>query len=122
MKNYSKMFQDNPPDDAENVIEDCTACADCVVEYDEPEIVEVEQEIEDEVEAPEEPIIGVVVNCTRLNVREEPNAKADIVCVIEALDEVMIEEGASTDDFYKIYTTSGLEGFCMKKFIVIREE
>lgn len=122
MKNYSKMFQGNPPDDAESVIEDCTACADCVVEYDEPEIAEPEEEIEEVVEAPEEPIVGVVVNCTRLNVREQPTKDADIVCVIEALDEVMIEEGASTEDFYKVYTTSGLEGFCMKKFIVIREE
>lgn len=64
-------------------------------------------------------ILGVVVDCEKLNVREEANAEADVVCTIPVGTEVMINEEESTDEFYKICTGAGVEGFCMKKFIDI---
>lgn len=66
-------------------------------------------------------IIGVVVNCLELNVRELPSKDAKIICVIKCLTEVVVDEDESTDDFYKVYLESGVEGYCMKKFIAIRK-
>lgn len=60
---------------------------------------------------------GVVVNCARLNVREEANGDAEILGIINKGDAVEIDVDESTDDFYKVYTAKGLEGFCMKQFI-----
>ena len=65
-------------------------------------------------------IIGVVSGCSRLNVREAADADADIIGIIEEGSEVEIDKSKSTADFYKVYTAAGFEGFCMKKFIVIK--
>ena len=62
---------------------------------------------------------GEVANCTKLNVREHPYATADIVCVIKVGTELMIDEAESTNEFYKVCTASGVEGYCMKKFVTI---
>lgn len=61
---------------------------------------------------------GHVFGCAKLNVRKAPKPKADIVCEIHCHTEVEIDEDESTEDFYKIYTTSGIEGFCMKSYIL----
>lgn len=119
MENYSKMYLNAEPPVG-------TAAPEVELEetpvIPEPEVTMPEPEPTPEPVISEEPTIGVVVNCTKLNVREQPNAGANIVCVLVALDEVQIDEEESTEEFYKICTVSGLEGFCMKKFIVIREE
>lgn len=63
---------------------------------------------------------GFVTGCSRLNVRKEPNVKADVLSVIPANSEVMVELDGSTDDFYKVCTSVGIEGFCMKKYISLK--
>lgn len=63
---------------------------------------------------------GVVTNCLHLYVKDKPQMNASTVCVIEALTDVLVDENESTEDFYKIYTAIGIEGFCPKKFIAIR--
>ena len=68
----------------------------------------------------EEVKIGVVTNCNKLNVREEPSLEAGIICEVDSQTELMIDERESTDEFYKVFTASGLEGFCMKKFISVQ--
>lgn len=62
-----------------------------------------------------------VVNCLRLHIHSEPNLESEIVCKIRYLTEVMIDTEASTEDFYKIYTAIGAEGFCQKDLIIIRK-
>jgi uncharacterized protein YgiM (DUF1202 family) len=64
--------------------------------------------------------IGLVANCKKLNVREKPTVEAPVVCEIVCQTEVMIDEKESTEEFYKVYTAAGIEGFCMKKFIAIQ--
>ena len=66
-----------------------------------------------------EPTVGTVVDCPRLNVRVKPRANADVVCIIERDSKVMIDEENSTENFYKICTEVGIEGYCMKQFIDI---
>ncbi len=78
---------------------------------------EVAAPIVPEVEAPKN--LGKVVDCVRLNVREEPSTKASVVFEITVGSTVFIDETCSTDEFYKICTEHGVEGYCMKKFIEI---
>lgn len=68
-----------------------------------------------------EPIEGFVSGCEKLNVREEPNKNADVVCVIEKNANVIIDVDDSTDSFYKVCTEAGAEGYCMKDFITITQ-
>lgn len=68
-----------------------------------------------------EPVIGHVVRCTKLNVRKDPNADAEVLGTISAGAEVMIDENESTDDFYNVCAASGFEGFCMKQFVEVEE-
>ena len=70
----------------------------------------------------EEPVVfktGIVIDCSKLNVRKEPNANAQVVTVINVEEKVTINEKESTKDFYKIYTANSIEGYCMKKFIAV---
>ena len=63
--------------------------------------------------------LGKVVDCIKLNVREEPSTKASVVFEINVGSTVFIDETCSTNEFYKICTEHGVEGYCMKKFIEI---
>lgn len=66
-----------------------------------------------------EPMIGFVSNCKNLNIRKRPDGNADVLGVVPVDTELMVDENESTGEFYKVYTDSGLEGFCMKKFITV---
>lgn len=63
--------------------------------------------------------INGIVNVDLLNVREEPVDNADVLGVVKNSTKIVVEIEESTDDFYKICTETGLEGFCMKQFIDI---
>ena len=64
--------------------------------------------------------IGIVVNCIKLNVRKEPDKTSDIIQIIDALTEVRVIPKGSTYNFYKVILPSGIEGYCMKKFIELK--
>lgn len=64
-------------------------------------------------------LIGLVGNCARLNVREEPNIMANVVVVLEAGSEVQLASEESINDFYKVTTADGREGYCMCDYINI---
>jgi hypothetical protein len=104
-KDYTK-FSSHKPEPIPNAVESDVSVT--TLEYREPaETKDVE------------PTIGKVDGCSKLNVREEPNLFAGIVCQLEKGAEVVIDEKESTEDFYKVYTASGIEGFCMKKFVAL---
>lgn len=63
---------------------------------------------------------GVVTDCMRLYVRKDPSADGEVVTVIDCLSKVMVDMDASTDEFYKVCTASGAEGFCMRKYIALK--
>lgn len=63
--------------------------------------------------------IGIVTNCKKLNIRKEPKPDAAIIGNVDCQTELMIDETESTDDFYKICTATGIEGFCMRKFVTV---
>ena len=78
-----------------------------------------EQETNEAANASEEPIIGVVVGCANLNVREEASVDSEIISVLEEGDEIMVNDVDSFEDFYGVCTASGIEGYCMKKYIKV---
>lgn len=67
-----------------------------------------------------ETMITGVVDCLRLGIYSKPDIDSEIVCKIRYLTEVEIDLDYSTDEFYKVYTAIGAEGFCLKKFITIK--
>ena len=81
--------------------------------------------IEDEVvnnEQKEEKVIGVVCNCDKLNVRKKPNVKSEVSAIIGKGVEVEIINSDSTEDFYSVRGTNQfVNGYCMKKYISIKE-
>lgn len=83
------------------------------------EPVETVEKVAEPVVMPET-VEGVVTNCAKLNVRAEPDATAKIVCVLDAMSEIQIDVAQATDEWLKIYTTTGVEGYCMRKFVDAR--
>lgn len=77
---------------------------------------EVEETVE---EAAPKTLVGIVIDCSKLNVRKKANIKADVVSVINAKTEVAVYPDDSTKEWYKV-TVNGVDGFCMKKFISIK--
>jgi uncharacterized protein YgiM (DUF1202 family) len=66
-----------------------------------------------------ESVVGVVFDCSKLNVRKYPYTYADVRCVIKAGDKVTVDEDGSTDLFYKVKTESGVDGYCMRQYIEV---
>lgn len=62
---------------------------------------------------------GVVIP-GRLNVRKQPSKDSEVLEVITRNSEVEIGLDGETDEFYKVRTKSGVEGYCMKEFISIK--
>lgn len=111
--NYSQYSKQNNQT-AEVEIEETNV----VIENVEPETTVVEATVETvETSTKPEKVVGVVANCSKLNVRATPDATADVVCVIDVNSEVKIDVEKSTADWVSVCTTTGIEGYCMRKFI-----
>lgn len=67
----------------------------------------------------DEEIIGIVTECLKLNIRKEPNKDSEVIAVVNCTDNLVIDAENSTDGWYAVATVSGIDGFCMKKFIAI---
>lgn len=127
--NYNKpQVASEPTPDAENVVatedpqitleeldEMAAAVADGTLQV-EPEVT---VEPEEEVAPPPAPLDGVVT-AAKLNVRKLPSPNGEVVVVIAQNSKVQIDTEASTAEWYKVYTTAGVEGYCMKKFITVK--
>lgn len=110
---YSK--EDNKSTDfikPAEVTEETVETVDSIVE--EPIVETVEEPITES-----KAIYGIVTDCIKLNVREQPKPNAHILGTIDEGSEVIVNEDESTGDFYKICTSAGLEGYCMRKFVSI---
>ena len=62
---------------------------------------------------------AMIVNCHLIVVRKEPNLDSEIVCELPSSTNLVVEEQYTSGKFYKICTPSGIEGYCLKKFISI---
>ena len=83
--------------------------------------VEIEESTEPEVQHPIDLTktydTGVVIDCGKLRVRSEPRFGNNVICEIDQGTKVMIDRSESTFDYYKIYTETGIEGYCQKPYI-----
>lgn len=73
--------------------------------------------IEDGVENNE--VIGKISGFEKLYVRKEANKDSEPVGIVTSKDDLSIDVVHSTDDFYKVITSNGLEGYCVKEFVKI---
>lgn len=93
--------------------------------HEDPVLVDSVEIAEDtrveEIEEAVAEIIGVVTDCLRLNIRKEPNKDSKVAAIVNCLDEVKIDLETSTDEWYAVCTVAGIEGFCMKKYIAVRQ-
>lgn len=90
------------------------------------EYEEVEEEVTEEVtkEATKEAdstVVGYVSGCLKLNIREDGYPGANVVCVVPEKTALLIEVAESNDEWYKVYTETGMEGFCMKQYVTLSE-
>ena len=85
---------------------------------DQEPIEEIEETPVEEQEE-EKSVIGIVSDCKRLRVRADATTESAVICEIEESYIVVIDMTESTDEFYKIHTEAGAEGYCMRKFIEI---
>lgn len=92
---------------AEDVTEDIT------------EVTEAETETAPVIEVVK-PKVGIVTGCIKLNVRKAASPTAEVLGLIEEGSEVQIDNDFDAPDFYKVSAATGLEGFCMKKFITVK--
>lgn len=62
--------------------------------------------------------LGVVVGCSKLNIRKEPKADAYVALVVDAGAELkVIDVEKAAGDWYKVITANKVHGFCMKKYV-----
>lgn len=80
----------------------------------------IEEPIKEETVVPPPAPVDGVVTTGKLNVRKFPSVNAQVLTIINKGDTVQIDPSASTAEWHKVYTTSGLDGYCMKKFIEVK--
>ena len=84
-------------------------------EVTEPEVIV--PSIENNVENNE--VIGKISGFEKLYVRKEASKDSEPVGIVTDKDDLSIDVVRSTDDFYKVITSNGLEGYCVKEFVKI---
>ena len=65
-------------------------------------------------------VLGVVTGCNLLNVRSKPEPNSEVLTIIPTDSVITISDVNASQDFYKVLV-GNLEGYCMKKFIKIKE-
>jgi uncharacterized protein YgiM (DUF1202 family) len=124
------MYNNLKPETKEQEVEAVAeTVAENPAEFVEP-IVEVQMAIEEiaepeilaPVEEPKQPDIlsAIVVDCAKLNVREEPSPRANVVAIIDASNEVVVYDSESFGNYYKVCTASGIEGYCIKDYLKLK--
>lgn len=61
-----------------------------------------------------------MVNCFSLNIRQDANKNSKILSVVKKNDVVSIDMANSTFEFFKVKTSDGIDGYCVRKFITLK--
>ena len=64
-------------------------------------------------------VIGKIIEFEKLYVRKEASKYSEPVGIVTDKDYLSIDIIHSTDNFYKVITSNGLEGYCVKEFVKI---
>lgn len=65
-----------------------------------------------------EPLVGMVANCSKLNLRKDPSKENEPLLVLTAGTRVTVYPERSTDTWYFVKVNS-VEGYCMKDYVTI---
>ena len=124
-------MENNNVEELNQNIEEVTEVTEPIVEETTEEVIESTEEveettteldaivhnIEDGVENNE--VIGKISGFEKLYVRKESNKDSEPVGIVTDKDDLSIDLSHSTDTFYKVITSNGLEGYCVKEFVKI---
>lgn len=77
--------------------------------------------LEEVSEATPTEVIGMVTGCRQLNIRKEPRLDADVLCYVPVNSELAINTAESTDEWLRVFTATGVEGYCMSKYVFIKQ-
>lgn len=109
--NYSKYSSNKKPAEVKEVAEEVTPVTkakESVIESTPEPVVEQMRFI---------PVVGTVIDCAKLNVRANPSPSASVVNTIEVNTKVEIDVEKSTNEWFYVCAESGIEGYCMRKYI-----
>ena len=87
--------------------------------------IEVTENVEEVLETPEieiieaTPIIGRICGFSKLYVRSEANRESEPVGTVDDKEDLIIDLENSTEDFYKVRTAAGIDGYCVKSNVKI---
>ena len=125
--NYSQYSNKNTATVEETVVEETAVVEEAVVEETTVEVAPVEPVAEVESgkkrnkpATKPETVKGVVTGCMKLNIRLKPNVNSEPVCVVDVNSELKIDANKSNKDWYSVYTSAGVEGYCMRKFVEVK--
>lgn len=62
-------------------------------------------------------LVGVVHNCSKLNVREKPSKRVNVLEVLASSQEVIVCGNQLSNGWVKVKTNNGNVGYCMADFI-----
>lgn len=66
-----------------------------------------------------EPVIGIVSDCSKLNIRRAPRKDAAVVTVVPEETELTIAGDSRDGEWYKV-STGDIKGWCMKRYVTVR--
>lgn len=125
-------MENNNVEELNQNIEEVTEVTEPVVEETTEEVIEsTEEVVEEHITEPEvivpniedgvenNEVIGKISGFEKLYVRKESNKDSEPVGIVTDKDDLSIDLSHSTDTFYKVITSNGLEGYCVKEFVKI---
>lgn len=68
------------------------------------------------------PVKACVTGCDKLYVRSKPEKGSDAITTIDKDDQVIVLDMNASDEFYKVETKNGTNGYCMKTYMAIMPE
>lgn len=116
----SQIAEDIVEPETESVLTTTVNVEEAISEPEETHEEIEEQPVEEPTEVPANEVtkVGVVDGCDKLNIRKSPDSNSEIACPpLNKNAKVIIDEANSTADYYKIYLSTGLEGYCLKEYI-----
>ena len=60
-------------------------------------------------------------NYDLVSIYDKPSEFSEVICQIKKGTVLLIDEEESTKDFYSICTEAGIMGFCMKRFVDLKQ-
>ena len=125
-------MENNNVEELNQNIEEVTEVTEPVVEETTEEVIEsTEEVVEEHITEPEvivpniedgvenNEVLGKISGFKKLYVRKESNKDSEPVGIVTDKDDLSIDLSHSTDTFYKVITSNGLEGYCVKEFVKI---